>query len=191
MKRKVRINLVPPELRPQFKVEPTLIPYSLAAVFVVFAATSALSFHFSIAAKRTTLAKVASENALLTQQIAAMEALKKQEDLESGKVKSLQDVIGRKNYWSNIFKELSIVTPKDVWLTVLGTTGGDDVPKKLMLKGEATSQKKMAQFFAALEKSRFFSGATINSSEKDLKAAPDLFRFEFTIPFPDANGGES
>ena len=71
--------------------------------------------------------------------------------------------------------------PKDVWLTGLQSTISKK-DRKLTLKGEASSQEKVAEFLGALEKSKYFSTVIIKSSEKEAAYRPDLYQFEFEIP---------
>ena len=188
---KSRINLIPNDQRSPGFFNPEFIPFGIAAAFVVYGSISAAGLHFNRSAKSAALARITHENSELLKRIGEADSIKKIEDLENGRVKSLQDVLARKNHWSTLFKELSILIPGDVWLTVLGSPPSDSAPRTLLLRGEATTQGKMAQFFAALETSKFFKGATITYSEKDSKLSPDLFRFEFSVPYPEFNPGET
>jgi hypothetical protein len=85
-----------------------------------------------------------------------------------------------------------MLIPDGVWLTNFthqGVKGGGKVPDQLLVKGESTSQLGMVKFLAILEKSHYFSGARLVSSERMKDVRPAKFRFEFTIPVRAGTGG--
>ncbi|NDG84648.1 MAG: hypothetical protein EBX52_06370, partial [Proteobacteria bacterium] len=62
-------------------------------------------------------------------------------------------------------------------------------PDLLVVQGEAISQMAVARFLTILEKSHFFSGARLVTTERIQSVKPAKYRFEFTIPIHAGTGG--
>jgi Tfp pilus assembly protein PilN len=180
--RKNRINLIPNEFQPGLEISQEAIPLVILAAFLLYATTSAMSIQIMTLYKTSKIARLKAENKVQHDKVDALNSKQLSKNAENEKLKSMQAVLNHKGYWADIFKELSILIPQDVWLTNLGSTG-DSGGKKLVLQGEAPSQKKVADFFSTLEKSQHFSAAVINYSELDAKTMPELYKFEVVVPF--------
>jgi Tfp pilus assembly protein PilN len=185
---KTRINLIPAELRPTFSqslssLPMEVIPIAVLVLFTLYAGTTYVKLQMEMKRDGKELATLTTENSSLDQQIDQLVNSNKREEAESDRYKALQDVLSRKGHWSDIFRELSNLTPEKVWLMSL--TSGAGPNRTLTLRGHATSQALVALFFSRLEKSPAFSKAMMKSLEKEPKMQPPLFKFEFEIPFPD------
>jgi len=184
-----RINLIPPELRPSLKSELKALPHEvipvvLAVVALFFMGSEALSIRKTTQKSQAELAGLKSQQAELQVSLDTLMRVTKAQEMETEKIKFFQEILSKKSYWSEIFKELGVIMPPKVWLTSLQSSG--EFPnKKLILKGESISQQRVAGLLADLDKSQHFAGAMMNSSVQVPKVHPHLYRFEFTVPFPE------
>ena len=107
----------------------------------------------------------------------------------------MKAVLDKKNYWSAIFREMSVLIPEGVWLTGFSDIKNESNNKikadseVLLIKGESVSQEIVAQFLIALEKSQHFAGVQMKFTEKEINIRPARFKFEFSIPIKAASGG--
>lgn len=90
-----------------------------------------------------------------------------------------KDLVEKKNKWSQYFKELSLLLPKDVWLInfVLEKKDGDF---EIEISGEAKSQTIMADFYYRLSQSVFFHNLLIKHSDALENFSPPLYSFLLT-----------
>ncbi len=184
------VNFIPPELRPKLVIPHEAVPMIMVLVFALYASGSALRLAISTHSSQKELVQVEATQAEVLQLLQKSRMLEQTNESYS----SLQKVLARKNYWSEIFKELSLLIPDGLWLTSFANQKPDKADKnntseRLILKGEASSQEGVAEFLTILEKSHHFSGARINSSEKEADIKPARYKFEFSIPVRTSTGG--
>ena len=84
---------------------------------------------------------------------------------DARRIASVQSFLGSKVQWSDMLNELSLLAPRDFWLTSLTGDASDGVIK-LVLDGEATSESLFSEFALALEESFYFRNVKLKSSER-------------------------
>lgn len=183
---KKRINFLPQDLRPKREFPVEIVPLSLYAILVMYVGISMLNNRLDTNRTHEKLDQLVSENNSLSLQIQVLTEQSKKLDQNNEVLGTLQKVLNRKNYWSEIFKELSILIPKGIWLTSFANSTTND---QLVLKGESGSQDLIAGFLKTLETSHHFSGARMIFSEKQNEVQPTRYQFEFVIPVKASNGG--
>ena len=186
-----RINLLPSDLRPKLELQSEAIAFGLGALLIASATVSSTASHIAIKHRQRQLASIESEKHDLDVKITVLTAKNALTAQKVARYASFQEVLNRKTYWVEMFKELSGLMPEDVWLTGLRSTFSKH-DRNLTLMGEASSQEKVAEFLGALEKSRYFNTVMMKDSEKEDDYRPDLYKFEFDIPVaPSAPGARS
>jgi|GEM_PF-3743050 len=196
-----RLNFIPKELRPKLEIPHEILPASLLLIALFYVMMGPLRIAYETRANQKELAELQSLQDDLDRQVKSLTDEKKVADQNSESFKAIEKVLSRKNYWSEIFKEMSMVIPDGVWLTHfthLGVKGSGksatpaplSPASQLLVKGEATSQLGVAKFLTILEKSHYFSGARLISSERMKDIKPTKFKFEFTIPVRAGVGGK-
>jgi Tfp pilus assembly protein PilN len=185
---KKRLNFIPRELRPKLEIPLEIIPVSLFVMGVVFIAANAVTVHFDTKHTGLKLETLKVQNEELSRDIQVLTEQNKKMDENAETLNTLQKVLSRKNYWSEIFKELSILIPKGIWLTNFTNSGTE----RIVLKGESATPEGVARFLRALEGSQHFSGARMISSEKESEIVPTRYKFELSVPVSiSAAGGGS
>jgi Tfp pilus assembly protein PilN len=183
---KKRINLLPQEMRPHREYPMELIPIVLYVIFVLYAGASGLWNHHHLKKNDAQLVYLREQNKQLNREIQSLNDRSRRFEENNHAVVALRKVLNRKNYWSEIFKELSILIPKGVWLTSFTNSAKSS---QLVLRGESSSQEVIAQFLRILETSEHFSEARMISAEKQSEVQPTRYEFEFVIPVKAATGG--
>jgi len=197
------INFIPIELRPKLEIPGVLIPAGLVLLLVLYAGGSLVWNAVETSKVQNELTRLDVENAELTKKLETLSPYKgkvKQED----SVGSLKKVLAKKNYWSGIFREMSVLMPEGVWLTSFSDhneTGKSDAHSNrnpaqnkpeggvLLIRGESASQEIIAQFLISLEKSHHFAGVQLMNTEKETSITPVRYKFEFSIPIKTATNG--
>ena len=181
-----RINFLPQELRPKREFPVEIVPLSLYALLILYVGTSMITNRIDTNRTREQLDGLLAENNSLSLQIQVLTEQSKKMDQNNEVLGTLQKVLNRKNYWSEIFKELSILIPRGIWLTNFANSSTND---QLVLKGESGSQDLIADFLKTLETSHHFSGARMIFSERQNEVQPTRYQFEFVIPVKASDGG--
>lgn len=183
MKRQ-RINFIPTELRPKFKIGHEVFPITLMLAMFIYCGGSSLRYSSTLGIKKQKLSEVASTSSRLATQVRELSERNQLLDKNDKAISAIQKVVNRKNYWSEIFKELSILIPDGIWLTHFTDRKGplSAGETRLSLSGEADSGEVVARFLTVLEKSHHFAGVQMNSLEKEDNILPIRYKFEFTVP---------
>lgn len=185
MKRKPlqkRLNLVPLELRPS-KLNAQLLRSVLifGLLFTPALGVSMKFFRWKLESESQILALQKDDLAKEIQnQIRLREAAS-----EHLAMQTIQKAISEKLYWAEIFKELSTVAPKAVWLTNFETRVEEN-SKFVVITGSATSQQEIAEFFARLEQSFYFRNVAMKYSEAQEGSHPIQYKFQFEGKVHDA-----
>jgi Tfp pilus assembly protein PilN len=182
-----KINFVPFELRPQIRLPHQAVPAAMIGMLAIYLVSSLIYFYFERNVFSKALLSIEAENKKITDSISFLSKENRVIEQKGETLTSLQKVLSRKNYWSEIFKELSILTPRDIWLTSLNNSD----PEILILSGESTTLSAVPKFLKALETSHHFSGVQINYTQKDVDVIPSRYTFEFSIPVKASVGGGS
>ncbi len=104
---------------------------------------------------------------------------------------AVKKAISEKLYWADVFKELSTVAPKSIWLTAFDTAVEGNV-KKVTIAGQGPSQPEIAEFFSRLERSYFFRDVQLKFTESNEISGRSLYRFQFEGKvFDDGKGGRN
>ena len=187
------LNFIPKELRPKVEIPHEILPVALVVFALFYVVMGPVRISFQTKANQKELSSLQATQEDLNKKVKSLTDETKVAQQNSESFKAIEKVLGRKNYWSEIFKEMSMLIPDGVWLTNFthqGVKPGAKLPDQLLVKGEATSQIGMVKFLAILEKSHFFAGARLISSERMKDIKPAKFKFEFTIPVKAGTGGK-
>jgi Tfp pilus assembly protein PilN len=199
------LNFIPAELRPKLELPVILIPVGLAAVFFLYMSASVISTVSTMHNSEAELAKVEAQSSDLKLKIESMGAAKTRLKLEES-LGSMRKILAKKNYWSAVFREMSVLIPEGVWLTGFsdhkekakpeprGTRNpaaavAPAEPDVLLIKGESSSQEMIAQFLVGLEKSHHFAGVQLMFTEKETDVRPSRYKFQFSVPITTATDG--
>jgi Tfp pilus assembly protein PilN len=186
-----RINLLPRELRPKIDLTSDHFVGISAVLLLAYVGVCSVYYPMRARIQQNQLIKLESADAEIAAKIAPLTEQLKTDESRERKLAYLQSLLGRKTRWSETFKEFSHILPEGVWFVGL-TSDLTEGNRHLVLKGEAVSQRKIAEFFAELENSKLFSGSTINYSEKEPNLMPTVYRFELFVPIPgEGSGGAS
>ena len=175
------INLIPATHKP-----PPPVSIDQLLIFGVFTVAAACGLHFysdyqtikhlnaevSALADKQSIVNQKIQNANLT--ITASATMNEQEKL-------IRQVIGSKPNWADAFKELSLVIPRETWLSQLQLRNNSG-QIAVSIKGQTSSQANMADFLSSLERSEFFSNILMISSKLAEQTNPPLYTFEFAAP---------
>lgn len=189
MAMKRHLNFVPANLRPKIEVPYGIAPVVVFVLAASFVSISAMSLHSESKVMTEQLQALEVQNNQLLQKIQTHQGIQKTHQ----EVGELQKVFERKNYISELFKELSMLIPEDIWLTSFSKTSEVSGMNSLVIRGNASSQGGIADFLSTLERSEFFSNVRMSFSEKEKDIRPSRYRFEFTLPaelhMPNKPGG--
>lgn len=197
---KRHLNFIPKDMKAKWEVRHELVPLALFAAFVFYAGAGPIRLSVLTQMSEKEIAALEATSQELTEKLKTMNEQSKVAEQNNESLSAIQQVLARKNYWSEVFKEMSILVPEDVWLTnfsnlksgAKGVTGpgSGGQPESLVIKGFATSQLAVARFLKVLEESSFFKGARMVSTEKEKEIKPSRFAFEFYIPVKMSGGAK-
>ncbi|MBU6152766.1 MAG: PilN domain-containing protein [Bdellovibrionales bacterium] len=187
------VNFIPKDLRPKMEIPHEILPYALVGFALFYMVLGPVRISLQTKSGQEELAALQTTRDELEKKVKSLADDGKLAQQSSESFRAIERVLGRKNYWSEIFKEMSMLIPDGVWLTNFthqGLKSGTKNPEQLLVKGEATSQMGMVKFLTILENSHYFAGARLISSERMRDIKPPKFKFEFTIPVKAENGGK-
>lgn len=185
-----RINLLPSELHPKFRPSLDRSAQAMVAFFSLYIASTILIYSIESRMQRKELESIEEQAQKIAEKIGPLLAQTKAEELQGRRLAFIESLLDRKNRWSEAFKEFGRVLPEGVWFTGLASVAADG-KRSFLIKGQAVSPVKMADFLSALERSRFFGGASIDYSEKEPNIEPEIYRFEFSVPIRADSKGDS
>lgn len=181
-----RKNFIPAALRPSL-FGPNAIVILLLTVLVGVPALSGGARATRWAAERHLQSANAEQDAISTRITAGLQARDSSADQQA--VAAIRKALSEKLYWADVFKELSNVAPKSVWLNTFDTSVDSGV-KKVIISGQGSSQPEIAEFFSRLERSYFFRDVQLKFTETSEVAGSALYRFQFEGKvFDDKKGG--
>jgi len=180
-RRRNRVNLIPPELRTAGIEWNKLIPAAVATVVFFWMAITAARVSWEQGRLEeqkvlleTRKSEIRERIDLLTARQNRYEAFKNRSDLVNG-------LVSRKIYWSESFKELSLLMPASLWMNQLVAVSKDGA-KSMSLDGSADASEAVSTFLLSLEKSYFFRRVTMAFTERDDATIPSLYKFKLVIP---------
>jgi Tfp pilus assembly protein PilN len=170
-----RMNFIPENLRPSI-----FGPDSLRLLLVVLAlgvpllAAGARAVHWGA---EQSLQSTTREQEALAQRITAS-VQSRDTSADQLAMSAIRKALSEKLYWADVFKELSNVAPKSIWLNSFDTSVDGGV-KKVVISGQGTSQPEIAEFFARLERSYFFRDVQLKYTETSEVTGSAQIRFQF------------
>jgi Tfp pilus assembly protein PilN len=172
-----RINLIPQEdlKGTGLSVSGGAVKWAGTAVVTLLVALSVVQ-QVQLKKKTETFSKLTAENEAVTRTLASLTSQVTSMDKTAQQMQAAQQFLQARVVWTDLFKELSLIVPRGVWLTQFSNTVKEG-QSRVILIGEAPSQEKVAEFLGALESSYFFKNTNLQASEKLLGYAPSLFRF--------------
>jgi Tfp pilus assembly protein PilN len=182
-----QINLLPAYLKPKaqaFNVPKNIGPGWIVALLVIYVVSSIGYSQLSMHSKRKQIALLESEDQELLQKLAPLREKMDVAEKRNQRLASMQTILNHKSGWSETFKEFSLLLPQGVWFTGLSGVYSD-TPRKFLVKGEALSQVKMADFFEKLERSKLFGETAVVFSEREPNVQPEIYRFELSVSIKD------
>jgi Tfp pilus assembly protein PilN len=129
------LNFIPEDLRPGLEIPHEWIPATLLVLFCVYAAQWPIRITIQTRLREDELSRLEKTGADLSEKLVTLSNQTKVEIKTNENLKEIQTVLSRKNYWSEIFKEMSVLIPENVWLTRFSN-------KKAELKPEPRTTKK-------------------------------------------------
>lgn len=181
-----RVNFIPAERRPT-ALSPGLIVALVLAAMVGVPALGGGAKLVRWGAERRLASLSAERDALATQVATGIQARDSSADQLA--VTSVKKAIAEKLYWAEVFKELSNVAPKGIWLTAFDASA-EASGKRVVIAGQGGSPAEIAEFFARLERSYYFRDVQMKFTEAASDKAT-VFRFQFEGKvFDDKKGGK-
>ena len=178
-----RINLLPTTRRQQFQVTIDTLLASVGLMVALFVGGSYISLTSSLRKITAETAQLQAADAPLVRQLAAAKDIPAADGgVGKDSLASLESVLTNKAAWTEPFRELSGLVPIGVWLSKLNASYDKAGARIITISGSAESEKKVSEFFSALEQSYYFRNVAINFSERQKEIAPLLYNFEFSIP---------
>lgn len=176
-----RINLIEKSQGSQVELTHEFgIILSGACVLLIMILTTGFQF-YKKSQYNNELVELQQKNSEILQKIAVLQTQDQNADRATLLISSLNEILGKKLNWSEVFKELSTIIPKDVWISSFETKF-ENGSWSLSFKGSSPSQTLVSQFFSLMENSYHFSNAMIQYSQKKDKIAPNLYEFEIKVP---------
>ncbi len=182
-----RLNFLPKELQPSF-VNYESFCFALAVTFLLI---PGIGIGLKVVQIQSEAAFIEIEKQKNDTQSQLAHRLKlREENIDTRTVQAVKKAISERVYWSSIFKELSALSPKGIWLTDLETKLEEN-GRSIQISGEAKSQEEVGKFLENLEKSYFFRNIKLNYTELLTNNKKELIRFQFQGSiFPDKEGAE-
>ena len=170
-----RVNLIPIEMRPSvvnYHSVSRILIFTFLIAPLLGGGVKLIKFH-----KLAEMEQLTQQRDELSRQIQNQIRLR-EAGSEHRAMQAIQKAISDKVYWAMIFKEMSTLFPKTIWLTNFETKAGPDA-KHLVITGNSSSQADITEFFSRLESSYYFRDIKIKYSEINDGKEPKLFQFQF------------
>ena len=172
----LRINLLPPSLRPKLSV-------NLDLLFMVVFVGSLLGILASFSSVQNKVRKSGAEVATLEAQSADQK--KRISELRARETESqasaTQSLVSGRKEWNPFLKELTYILPQDIWITKISLKGDKGVVD-IQMSGKAPSQRSVNRMLGRLERSVTFQHVKLNSSALEPSYSPSLYSFDFAVP---------
>lgn len=112
--------------------------------------------------------------------VARVEQLQSQKAVLDRKWGIIEQLMKNQFTWARILDEFTGCIPKNIWLTSLGSSGGDG-GKVLSLTGEAFTNFDIADFINSLEDSDFFSNVELISIQESAAGGKEVSTLHFNL----------
>ena len=180
-----RVNLIPRRSQSfRLEIPAKVLPLIILVTLGLLAAQGILQ-QMELKKIRSERDKVAARQQELNQKIDVLMLEKNSAEKKKKQASSIQQIQAKKVSWSDLFKELSLMVSRDIWLSGLQASSKDG-KRQVNLEGSAESPLSVSTFFQSLELSFFFRNVMLDSSTRDEKTFPALYRYKFNIPIDEA-----
>lgn len=122
-------------------------------------------------------------NAQKGQQLKELEAIDK-ERLGASVKEDLRVVLSKRPYWSKVLRRLTKSLPAQVWLSSINISKDKGNDYKVVIQGQAKSQRELTNFMLNLEKDNAFRRAELAKTKKlegvlgyEIISVPNLSKF--------------
>ena len=178
------VNFIPKSLRPSqtLTLQEGLIGSWVIGVLMVLSFTG-----YELNQSRSLRSQIESAEARSKQVNESAEAFAskaKSVDESSKRLTLVKEFLKARTTWTEMLKELSLLTPSTVWISSLSTKFDQDKQLNLAIVGEAPSQIYVASLLLALESSFYFREVSMKNSDKMVEMTPNLYKFEFQVTMP-------
>ncbi len=178
------VNFIPKSLRPSqtLTLQEGLIGSWVIGVLLVLLFTG-----YELNQSRSLRSQIESAEARSKQVNESAEAFAskaKSVDESSKRLTLVKEFLKARTTWTEMLKELSLLTPSTVWISSLSTKFDQDKQLNLAIVGEAPSQIYVASLLLALESSFYFREVSMKNSDKMAEITPNLYKFEFQVTMP-------
>lgn len=176
-----RINLVPKNARgPALEVPAKALPAIIVVTLLIlsFAGVSQQMSFKSLKAKKE---EIAAKQKELNDKIDVLTLEKNSVEIRQKQVSTIQQIQARKISWSDLFKELSLLISKDIWLSAMQAQVNSG-KRMVTLEGWGENPMSVSMFFQALELSYFFRRVMLVNSSLDERTYPSLYRYKLSVP---------
>ena len=168
------VNFIPKSLRPSqtLTLQEGLIGSWVIGVLMVLAFTG-----YELNQSRSLRSQIESAEARSKQVNESAEAFAskaKSVDESSKRLTLVKEFLKARTTWTEMLKELSLLTPSTVWISSLSTKFDQDKQLNLAIVGEAPSQIYVASLLLALESSFYFREVSMKNSDKMVEMTPNL-----------------
>ncbi len=180
-----RINLIPREQRQSLFVVPSFALPAFIALFMLGIGVVAYRQHRALKALQLERSAIAEKQKAATAKITALNQQRIELERKRKQASVIQQILAKKISWSDFFKEMSMMIPKNIWLGSMKAGLSKEGRREMIIEGSGDSPQAVSYFFQGLEQSYFFQKVMIVSSKLDPKVQPPLYRFKFKCPLDD------
>jgi Tfp pilus assembly protein PilN len=180
-----RINLIPRDRRPSLFAVPHYALPAFVGLFIAAIVLVGYRQHRALEKLKQERAEIAQKQEAATAQITALNQQRAQFERKKRQATVIQQILAKKISWSDSFKEISMMIPKNIWLGSMKAGLTKDGRREMIIEGSGDSPQAVSYFFQGLEQSYFFQKIMIVSSKLDPKVSPPLYRFKFKCPLDD------
>lgn len=171
----LRVNLLPPTLRPKMTINLDIIFLVFLCVGVLGMALTFLNVNSKNSKTQVELGRLERDAADQRKLIESLSAKESTRDMSA-----TQALVAKRRKWNSFIKEMTYIIPPDVWIkkmTINSTAGAVGV----QFSGLAPSQKSVNRFLSRMERSTTYQSVKLNSSKAVADYTPALYAFDFSI----------
>jgi Tfp pilus assembly protein PilN len=180
-----RINLIPREKQQSLFAVPSYALPAFISLFIAVIGITGYRQHLALKKLQQERAAIAQKQQAATAQITALNQQRLQLERKRKQATVIQQILAKKISWSDFFKEMSMMIPKNIWLGSMKAGISKEGRREMIIEGSGDSPQAVSYFFQGLEQSYFFQKVMIVSSKLDPKVTPPLYRFKFKCPMDD------
>lgn len=169
-----RINLLPEDLKPKKLINIDPFIYIVGFLYIVGLLGFSSKVYVEHMYFNSELIALKSKNAGVKRQLDdyRTKASKIRKPASTAKVE-IDKVI-----WSDLYKELSSLIPKDSWLDYMSAERSGKGTRDIVIRGLAPTQGEVVKLFDRFENSYFFRDAILVYSTHQPTFNPELYEFE-------------